>query len=486
MGKLDQRLCGSKVEPRENVRLLRPHGSPQEITSHMHIRLIAVLAAASLCAAPAENNRIDLARQTKNADLSAAEYTKPFKVGTELPASCSPGEAFFRLGSSSGLYLCPSTGLWTRVSADWGTVGGLLNDQTDLAAALAARALTTRRIVAGEGLTGGGDLTADRTLRLDVQALPESTPALTDYVPVLDSATGSLRKARWPGSSAAIVYNPEPGLGVAVDLSGSAVTFSADCMFVGCLDARNTWTGAQLFLGDFDASGATMQRDREAASEPPACTRGEVYWNTESLRRRRCIAADTWADDNAAEQEDVMAAGGLFAVFGPNEATAETPAGTPREHRTQTFLLPFRSTVTKMLFEVSTPCTAPCALRIVVWDIAGTVRLIDSGTLQDGVGADPSAAGMKTLTFAPRVLEAGTYRLSVASDSADLRLRAHAFPATETAANPAWVNGAIEALRWGTAAPAAGEGAAFDLGAEVGGVAATPVQPQAPWIVLGN
>lgn len=46
----------------------------------------------------------------------------------------------------------------------WGTITGTLADQTDLQTALDAKVAATRSVVSGNGLTGGGDLSADRTL----------------------------------------------------------------------------------------------------------------------------------------------------------------------------------------------------------------------------------------------------------------------------------------------------------------------------------
>lgn len=48
----------------------------------------------------------------------------------------------------------------------WGGLSGSLASQTDLQAALDAKATTTRNITAGTGLTGGGSLAADRTISI--------------------------------------------------------------------------------------------------------------------------------------------------------------------------------------------------------------------------------------------------------------------------------------------------------------------------------
>ena len=66
--------------------------------------------------------RIDAGRQVSNPDFSQAPSTKPNKTGSTLPAQCSAGETFLRLGgeAAAGLYACTATNVWTA-AADGGT-----------------------------------------------------------------------------------------------------------------------------------------------------------------------------------------------------------------------------------------------------------------------------------------------------------------------------------------------------------------------------
>jgi hypothetical protein len=66
-----------------------------------------------LCAGVAQTV-IDLRSQTKNVDYSQALYTKPVKVGTALPATCSPGEMFFQISGPLGqnLFGCIAQDVW--------------------------------------------------------------------------------------------------------------------------------------------------------------------------------------------------------------------------------------------------------------------------------------------------------------------------------------------------------------------------------------
>lgn len=54
---------------------------------------------------------------------------------------------------------------------------------------------TSRTITAGDGLSGGGDLTLDRTINLDVSDLTaETSPVSGDYVPLYDVSASATRK----------------------------------------------------------------------------------------------------------------------------------------------------------------------------------------------------------------------------------------------------------------------------------------------------
>jgi hypothetical protein len=55
-------------------------------------------------------------------DASGANWTKPAKSGSTLPATCSVGEVFFKVGAAAGqnLYFCTATNTWTQMSGGAG------------------------------------------------------------------------------------------------------------------------------------------------------------------------------------------------------------------------------------------------------------------------------------------------------------------------------------------------------------------------------
>lgn len=66
-------------------------------------------------------------------------------------------------------------------TVDWGDIGGTLSTQTDLQNALNAKVPTTRNLTTTAPLTGGGDLSANRTL-----AIPQATTAVDGYLSATD------------------------------------------------------------------------------------------------------------------------------------------------------------------------------------------------------------------------------------------------------------------------------------------------------------
>jgi len=69
--------------------------------------------------------RLELSTQS-NADFSRANATKPAKVGTTLPTTCSTGEVFFKSDAAAGqnLFLCATANTWTQLTAGSGGGGG--------------------------------------------------------------------------------------------------------------------------------------------------------------------------------------------------------------------------------------------------------------------------------------------------------------------------------------------------------------------------
>lgn len=71
--------------------------------------------------------RIDLKSQGRNVDFSDATSTRPFKVGTTLPATCKTGDMFFLTTAPAGnnTFGCIATNVWSSEGASSGTPGAV-------------------------------------------------------------------------------------------------------------------------------------------------------------------------------------------------------------------------------------------------------------------------------------------------------------------------------------------------------------------------
>lgn len=85
--------------------------------------VLLVFSGAALLPAQTE---VDLRFQSKNVDFSAAASTKPLKMGTAIPATCSTGEMFFLSSAPAGsnVYGCTAFNVWTLESGGSGGNGG--------------------------------------------------------------------------------------------------------------------------------------------------------------------------------------------------------------------------------------------------------------------------------------------------------------------------------------------------------------------------
>jgi hypothetical protein len=61
---------------------------------------------------------VDTASQTRNHDFSLAPFTKPFRLSSSLPATCSTGEALYLTTAAPGknVYLCTAPNAWSATS----------------------------------------------------------------------------------------------------------------------------------------------------------------------------------------------------------------------------------------------------------------------------------------------------------------------------------------------------------------------------------
>lgn len=82
-----------------------------QISNFFRALAVSVLSVSLLSA----QTLIDLRMQSKNVDFSRAQTVIPFPTGTALPATCTPGEMYFKSDAPTGsnLYGCSAPNTWT-------------------------------------------------------------------------------------------------------------------------------------------------------------------------------------------------------------------------------------------------------------------------------------------------------------------------------------------------------------------------------------
>lgn len=182
------------------------------------------------------------------------------------------GDLFTRAGGviarldlgAPGTFLRSVSGAPDWAALLWGDIGGTLSDQADLQLALDAKADKVTTITAGTGLTGGGDLSANRTIDLDQYTLDSLGLADTSLQPddigvtvqgydiVLDLLTGltdpnANKFIMWDDSAGTFVFADAGGGGGAVSIEddGTPVAMATTIDFTGAgVTATDAGSGA--------------------------------------------------------------------------------------------------------------------------------------------------------------------------------------------------------------------------------------------------
>lgn len=274
--------------------------------------------------------QVDLKTQTRNVDFSAAPTTKPVKAGTALPATCTPGELFFKTNAVPGgnLYLCTALNTWTQsgISSASQATDFLVSAQGASATiqctvcryGIGEKTFVVSSNLGASALTGsGGSATAFFYLN------PTGTPQFgydgtTVTGATLTGLAGQTPITSFPGDSIPLatcavsanqftactdfraVYRrgvAVAGNGIVVleDPSTGLTTYAVNPALVGLLAGSNIWTGNDDFSG---ASHSTPAKTGLIANRPATCTVGELYFATDAATAGKnlhfCTATNTW------------------------------------------------------------------------------------------------------------------------------------------------------------------------------------------------
>ena len=274
--------------------------------------------------------QVDLKTQTRNVDFSAASTTKPVKAGTALPATCTPGELFFKTNAAPGgnLYLCTALNTWTQsgissasqatdflVTAQGASATiqctvcryGIGEKTFVVSSNLSASALTGSggsatvffylnptgtpqfgydgTTVTGATLTGLAGQTPITSFPGDSIPLATCAVAANQFTACTDFRAVYRRSVAVAGNGIVVLEDPSTGL----------TTYAVNPALVGLLAGSNIWTGNNDFSG---ASHSTPAKTGLIANRPATCTVGELYFATDAATAGKnlhfCTATNTW------------------------------------------------------------------------------------------------------------------------------------------------------------------------------------------------
>lgn len=376
--------------------------------------LCLVLAA---CWVVSGQTQVDLRKQVRNVDFSAAASTLPVKTGTFLPASCQTGEMYFKTNEPAGanLFGCTSTDTWTNLSGAGGQGGapapfcaeqGTENAYSctlsppissyQVGQMVQFQASTTNTGPATVNFNGLGlravKKHGDQELHArDIKAGQIVTLVYDGVNFQMQSQTGNYFQA---GGSGAITFNRNV-FPWTIDVETSLICLvSANCAPTGAFDLGNS---------------AMTRPSRLSASEPATCSEGESYYNTTTHRRRNCTAPNSWSDEAAHQAGPQFSSGlGWYAPLGTGSGYGAILATTPRYFQ---LVVPYSMSVSALVAKTNSDAGAGLAVAAALYDASGNRMNGAYGN----VVAPP--AGDIVISFAmPTTLPAGVYYLGIASE----------------------------------------------------------------------
>ncbi|HMA78636.1 MAG TPA: hypothetical protein VKP88_05915, partial [Candidatus Paceibacterota bacterium] len=147
----------------------------------------------------------------------------------------------------------------------------IISNVDGLQGALDAKVPTSRTITAGTGLSGGGNLTSDRTLAVDLNELSSSTSnADGDFFVVVDSADGSQHKLTKSNINVG-GFNNDAGYLIqneTITLSGDVTGSGRDSITVSVNNDSHSHTGSTISgLGTSNFAGSALQTSAEGFTD---------------------------------------------------------------------------------------------------------------------------------------------------------------------------------------------------------------------------
>jgi len=480
--------------------------------------------------------QLDLRRQSRNVDFTGASFTRPAKTGTAFPPNCTLGDVFFKTDALAGnnLYVCTGAGVWNQATGGSAPPASQLLDfqVTFIGGTATVNCITCNYRVGDKvfllsgnksatNLTGNGGsgtvffyLDPIGAVRFGFDGTVVTGATLSGLVG--QSGVTGFQPDSIPLASCSVsgnaftsctdyraIYNQTvalagDGMLIVQNPSSGKTTYSVNPAVVGILGGPNTWTGNNDFSG---ATHTTPAKIGSFASIPASCAVGELYFATDKPAGQNlfgCASANNWTiEGDGVGSSAISEDAGYFSWF-PFPMIGALQASTPafpsaNGHRTFEFMLPYAITVNKLGFVVNTAsgiCGSECGLRMVVWNSAGTTKLIDTGVMTSGGTQDINSTGFKKITLAsPVTLQPGAYYFSWSTNSTVVQLLGIG---SAGGSGPGWFNTGwafgqmgMSALRVGAATNTSGSGASLNFGSTRGTVTAdNTLSYVLPWFIL--
>ena len=254
--------------------------------------------------------QINLPRESRNVDFSAATETRPEKTGSALPGTCNPGDLFFKTNATAGanLYGCTAGNQWSVLSGGGGS-GAQASDIQAGDLVYCADSGTSSNYACNlnpaiTGYTAGmtvsfkANTTSGGAATLNLNGLG-AQPLLKNKNQTLESEdilAGQTVTAVFDGaafemqSQIANFLQAGPSGGIAVNHSVFPWTVDIQTSVI-CFENSSCAP-----TGTMDLSSAVLAKpSRAATADPSTCLEGESYYNTALHVRRDCTASNTWS-----------------------------------------------------------------------------------------------------------------------------------------------------------------------------------------------
>lgn len=342
---------------------------------------------------------LDLGTQSKNIDFTQATFTRPFRLGSALPSTCTVGDVFFLTGTTAGRnsHLCSATNVWTPLGADIATqaeaeLGGI--DTKLMTPLKVAQAIAAQCAIPGQIGNDGAILSTDGSTAFWTRQM-----AIVPATATVTAAGNSITASRFyvqvaPTSSLTLTSTPTIPNGTDGQFLVLTNTSTTNTL---TLQDEAVLPGSNLRLGGSNLALAPRQ------SAHLAFNASLNDWVRINLGSSSASSGSAWERQfNAARCQNTVAGAG-FSLPSTNAPTATCQTGT---NTTAWATLDWDDTGTKTAFDfLMLPNPLPSTVRV---DIAGSTGTTATAAVNFRIATacvsgnpDPAFNTAQTISFSP-------------------------------------------------------------------------------------